>query len=252
MPLTSAANSNAESPTPTAVFRPSSATAMPTNPICEALMSLVAMWNCQPRMSSAPGKAREHAGDRHREEVVARDVDPPVAGCLGIESHRLDAVAERRPVEDDPVDDQSGDGDEDPDRQALEIGIAPEDRQLGTVGDGLRVGIADCSAFCSGPPIPKRNCPTQIAIQLSMIVVITSCAPTVAFRNPAIPAHAAPAIIATTIATTTWTNGFSPDMDEPIQTAKNEPTRYCPWPPMLNMPQRKANATARPVRINGS
>ena len=46
-------------------------------------------------------------------------------------------------------------------------------------------------------------------------------------------------------------NGFSPDIEEPIQTAKNEPTRYCPWPPMLNMPQRNANATARPVRING-
>ncbi len=38
--------------------------------------------------------------------------------------------------------------------------------------------------------------PTQIAIQLSMIVEITSCAPTVAFRKPAIPAHAAPASVA--------------------------------------------------------
>ena len=38
--------------------------------------------------------------------------------------------------------------------------------------------------------------PTQIAIQLSMIVEITSLAPTVAFSRPAMPAHAAPASVA--------------------------------------------------------
>ena len=37
--------------------------------------------------------------------------------------------------------------------------------------------------------------------------------------------------------------------DEPIQTASTAPTMYWPWPPMLNRPQRNANATARPVRI---
>ena len=42
-----------------------------------------------------------------------------------------------------------------------------------------------------------------------------------------------------------------PANDEPTQTAANEPTMYWPWPPMLNRPQRKANATARPVRISG-
>ena len=50
--------------------------------------------------------------------------------------------------------------------------------------------------FCSGPPCPKRYSPPQIAIQLSMIVEITSCAPVVAFRKPAIPAQAAPASVA--------------------------------------------------------
>ena len=39
--------------------------------------------------------------------------------------------------------------------------------------------------------------------------------------------------------------------DEPIQTARIEPMMYWPWPPMLNRPQRNANATARPVRISG-
>ena len=39
---------------PTAVLRPSSATAMPRKPICEPWMSLVAMRNCQPSTSTAP------------------------------------------------------------------------------------------------------------------------------------------------------------------------------------------------------
>ena len=44
--------------------------------------------------------------------------------------------------------------------------------------------------------------------------------------------------------------GSCPLNDEPIQTAKTAPTMYWPWPPMLNRPQRNANATARPVRIS--
>ena len=42
-----------------------------------------------------------------------------------------------------------------------------------------------------------------------------------------------------------------PSKDVPIQTARIEPMMYWPWPPMLNRPQRNANATARPVRISG-
>ena len=42
-----------------------------------------------------------------------------------------------------------------------------------------------------------------------------------------------------------------PSNDEPTQTAPMPPMMYWPWPPMLNRPQRKANATARPVRISG-
>ena len=83
-----------------------------------------------------------------------------------------------------------------------------------------------------------------------MIVEITSWAPTVAFRNPAIPAHAAPASVATTIASVMCRNGFIPSNDEPIHTAQMLPTMYWPWPPMLKRPQRNANATARPVRTS--
>ena len=60
----------------------------------------------------------------------------------------------------------------------------------------FEIGTDLSAAFCSGPPSPNSHSPTQSAIQLSMIVVITSCAPTVAFITPAIPAHAAPASVA--------------------------------------------------------
>ncbi len=84
-----------------------------------------------------------------------------------------------------------------------------------------------------------------------MIVVITSCAPTVAFRKPAIPAHRAPDSAPATTATTMCRRSGSPDSDDPIQTATIDPTRYWPWPPMLNMPQRKAKATASAVSTSG-
>ncbi len=42
-----------------------------------------------------------------------------------------------------------------------------------------------------------------------------------------------------------------PGSEEPTQAATVGPTMYWPWPPMLNRPQRKANATARPQRISG-
>ena len=57
MPTVSAANSMAESPTPMAVFRPSSATAMPTKAIWDEIStSFVLIRNCQPRMSIAPAR----------------------------------------------------------------------------------------------------------------------------------------------------------------------------------------------------
>ena len=37
----------------------------------------------------------------------------------------------------------------------------------------------------------------------------------------------------------------------PTQTPMLAPTMYWPWPPMLKRPHRKANATASPVRISG-
>jgi hypothetical protein len=56
VPVCSAANRSAESPTPTAVFRPSSATAMPMKPICDAWIWVVSSLYSQPTMSSAPAR----------------------------------------------------------------------------------------------------------------------------------------------------------------------------------------------------
>ena len=84
-----------------------------------------------------------------------------------------------------------------------------------------------------------------------MIVEITSLAPVAAFRTPAIPAHAAPAAAAATIAKRMWSSAGIPEKEEPTQTAMIAPTVYWPWPPMLNRPARNANATARPTRTNG-
>ena len=84
-----------------------------------------------------------------------------------------------------------------------------------------------------------------------MIVEITSWAPTVAFSKPAIPAQKAPAATAATIASTTCRRAGMSANDEPTHTAAIEPMMYWPLPPMLKRPARKANATARPVRISG-
>ena len=51
-----------------------------------------------------------------------------------------------------------------------------------------------------------------------MIVVITSWAPTVAFRNPAMPAQSAPASAARAIASTMCSPWFMPAHEEPTQT----------------------------------
>src|SRR5688500_19502702 len=45
------------------------------------------------------------------------------------------------------------------------------------------IGTDGLVEFWSGPPCPNAYVPIQYAIQLSIIVVITSCAPTVAFRS---------------------------------------------------------------------
>ena len=63
----------------------------------------------------AAGEACEAAGDRHREDEVARDADAPVTRRLGIEPDGPHLVSECRPVEDEVEGDEGSDCDEDAD-----------------------------------------------------------------------------------------------------------------------------------------
>ena len=54
-------------------------------------------------------------------------------------------------------------------------------------GDVVRDRQRRFAGFCSGPPSPIEYVPTQNAIQLSMIVEITSCAPTVGLQEAGDP-----------------------------------------------------------------
>ena len=80
-------------------------------------------------------------------------------------------------------------------------------------------GIDFWASFWSGPPSENSQMPTQTAIQLSMIVLITSCAPVVALSNPAMPAQTAPAAQAATIASRMWRKLGMSANDEPTHTA---------------------------------
>ena len=183
-------------PTPTAVLRPSSAAASPMNPIWFAWMSFSPIRYSQPSDVDRTREPGECAGDRHREEVVARDRDAAVARGLGVEADGAHLEAERRAVDDHPVDEQHRDRDEDPDRQPLEqLGSPQKTGSFAPSTMSFEIGIETCSSSAAGRPGRTRYEPTQIEIQFSMIVEITSCAPTVAFRIPAIPAYTAPASV---------------------------------------------------------
>ena len=140
VPVSRAANRSAARPTPTAVFRPSSATAMPMKPIVRALDRCDVEAELPPEDVEGAREPGEEPGDGHREEVVLRDADPAVARSFGVEADRSYLVAERRAVERERVHDQGCDGHEDPDVQALEQRVAPEDRELRGFDDVLGRG----------------------------------------------------------------------------------------------------------------
>ena len=138
VPKSSAPKSSAPRTTPTAVLRPSSATAMPRKPtgrdrdVGDA-EAVEAAEHVEPA-----GEAGERARDRHRADQVLAHADPAVARRLGVEADGAHLVAERRPVEDQPEDDERGDRDEEPDVEPLQLLVAPEDGQLRAVGDVVR------------------------------------------------------------------------------------------------------------------
>ena len=61
----------------------------------------------------------ERAGDRHRRDVRARDADAGVPRRVGIESDGAELEAERRAIEQERVDDETGEREEETDVEAL-------------------------------------------------------------------------------------------------------------------------------------
>ena len=86
-----------------------------------------------------PRQASEPARDRHREEIRASDVDAGVARGLGVVADGSNLVAERRSVEDDPVDDEHRDRDEEADVEALEDRVPPPDVEMRVRRDVVRL-----------------------------------------------------------------------------------------------------------------
>ena len=114
-------------------------------------------------------------------------------------------------------------------------------------------GSAFDTLVWNGPSMPKKYVPTQMTIQFNMIVVMTSCAPTVPFKMPAMPAMAAPPSIPARMAMTMRSQpGMLAGSCVATRTAAMEPARYWPWPPMLKSPHRNANATASPVSTSAT
>ncbi len=82
--------------------------------------------------------------------------------------------------------------DEDPDVQPLQRAGCPRTPADAVVGDRVGDRVAERVLALQRTALLEEYAASQIAIQLSMIVEITSWAPTAAFSQPAIPAHAAP------------------------------------------------------------
>src|SRR5207244_12441943 len=84
-----------------------------------------------------------------------------------------------------------------------------------------------------------------------MIVVTTSCAPTVALSTPGIPAHAAPAAIPPSSTMGSRIGDGRVLNLIPMAVHAIDPTSNCPSAPMLNRPALKGRATETPVVISG-
>ena len=85
---------------------------------------------------------------------------------------------------------------------------------------------------------------------LSMIVVITSCAPVRALSSPAIPPNIAPPIAPAATASGTC-NQPGPSNAKPTHNEVIPPANIWPVAPMLNNPPLNAIDTARPLSRSG-
>ena len=98
----------------------------------------------------------------------------------------------------------------------------------------------------------SRKSERRIAVRLSMMVVITSCAPVAALSQPAMAAQPAPTSAPAASASGIWMSGGRPAKENPTTTAARPARSSWPSAPMLNRPARKASATPRPARISGA
>ena len=124
--------------------------------------------------------------------------------------------------EDHPEHERHRERDEEADMQALKLRIAPEHRQLGVLHDVVRHGHRRVGvALQRAAEAEQEQARVQIAIQLSMIVEITSLAPVVARSSAgdARPTPRRPEQAATIASRMCSTPGMTAN-DEPTQTAK--------------------------------
>ena len=203
-------------------------------------------------MSSVPARPAKRARDRHRADVVLLHVDPAVRRGVRVEAHRAHLVPERRPVEQHPEDDDGRKRDEDADVQTLEALRAPEVRQPRAERHLLRLRRFAGSGTWRGPPTPDepRRDPEGDPVEHDRRDHLVGADggledagdPRVCSRRRASPPRCRGGCAG---------HGFSPAKSTPSQLATMRPTMYWPLPPMLNIPQRNAKATARPVRMSG-
>ena len=200
-------------------------------------------------MSSAR-QAGERAGDRHRADEVLLHVDPAVRGRVGIEADGPHLVAERRAVDQRPEDDERGDGDEEADVEPLEALRRP--RRPGAARCWRSGSTPDSSAgSSSGADRRRRRARTPVErdpVEHDRRDHLVGADRRLEDAGDARPRRAGER--RADDASRMCGSGLMPAKSTPSQFATIRPTMYWPWPPMLNIPQRKANATARPVRMS--
>ena len=141
------------------MLRPRSATAIPMKPIVRATGSSSSEPELPAERCRGAGEAGETPGDRHREEVVPRDADAAVPRRLGVEADGAHLVSERRPVQDDRVDDERAERDEQAEWRPCRTGSPQKTGSLRRLDDVVRGRDVPRSVFWSGPPNPKRYVP---------------------------------------------------------------------------------------------
>ena len=108
-----------------------------------------------------------------------------------------------------------------------------------------------CSVSGTRSRVESIQLSSASTMKLSMIVVITSCAPHFARSAPGTNPTAPPAHIAAIVQSGTATSADVPaGSASPTSAAASPPAASCPSAPMLNRPARSPTATARPVQMS--